>query len=144
MIYAVVDISHDAPVYSTRTLEEGGIQYHKFPTVSKIPPTAVEVRDFIALVDRLRAEMKEKEEEAKGKAIAVHCHYGYNRTGFFCAAYLIEREGYEVQQALDEFKAAKEPGIRHEHFVDALWVRYTVGLRRAGTVVVGNGEDSEG
>jgi pimeloyl-ACP methyl ester carboxylesterase/protein-tyrosine phosphatase len=140
-IYAVVDISHDAPIYSTRTLEEGGIQYHKFPTVSKIPPTAVEVRDFIALIDRLRTEMRDKGEEADGKAIAVHCHYGYNRTGFFVAAYLIEREGYGVQRALDEFREAKAPGIRHDHFVDALWVRYTVGLRRAETVEV---EDSEG
>lgn len=138
-IYAVVDISHDAPVYDTRTLEDGGLQYHKFPTVSKIPPTTVEVIDFIALVDRIRKEM---EEAGQGhKAVAVHCHYGYNRTGFFLAAYLIERRGYGVQQALDEFKEAKPPGIKHEHFMDTLWVRYTVGLKRAPTLKV---EDDEG
>lgn len=35
----IVDISHESPVYDPRGLERGGTQYHKFPTVSKIPPT---------------------------------------------------------------------------------------------------------
>ncbi|KAL8873296.1 MAG: hypothetical protein Q9174_001211 [Haloplaca sp. 1 TL-2023] len=51
---AVVDISHENPVYDPKGLEDGGIEYHKFPTVSKIPPTAAEVQDFIKLIDRLR------------------------------------------------------------------------------------------
>ncbi|KAI4261298.1 MAG: hypothetical protein L6R42_003503, partial [Xanthoria sp. 1 TBL-2021] len=51
---AVVDISYENPVYDPRGLEDGGIEYHKFPTVSKIPPTADEVQDFIKLIDRLR------------------------------------------------------------------------------------------
>ena len=131
-IYAVIDISHDAPVYSTRVLEDAGIQYHKFPTVSKIPPTTTEVADFICLIDRLRAEMKAKDQQSK--AIGVHCHYGYNRTGFFIAAYLVEKKGYKVDEAIAEFEKAKPPGIRHSHFIDTLYVRYTVGLRRASTV----------
>ena len=131
-IYAVIDISHDAPVYSTRVLEDAGIQYHKFPTVSKIPPTTTEVADFISLVDRLRSEMEAKGQQ--GKAIGVHCHYGYNRTGFFISAYLVEKKGYQVDDAIAEFEKAKPPGIRHSHFVDTLHVRYTVGLRRLSTV----------
>lgn len=35
----IVDISHESPVYDPRGLERGGTRYHKFPTVSKIPPT---------------------------------------------------------------------------------------------------------
>lgn len=120
------------------------MQYHKFPTVSKIPPTPMEVRDFIALVDRLRAELAaQDEEEERKKAMGVHCHYGYNRTGFFICAYLIEREGYDVERALREFAEAKAPGIKHDHFVDTLWARYTVGLRRAPTMRAGM-EDDEG
>lgn len=127
-IFAVVDISHDSPVYDTKALERGGIQYHKFPTVSKVPPTPVEVADFIALIDRLRAEPGHAD-----KAIGVHCHYGYNRTGFFIACYLIERLNYRPQDAVDEFAAAKPPGIRHEHFLDTLFMRYHVGLQKAPT-----------
>jgi pimeloyl-ACP methyl ester carboxylesterase len=140
-IYAIIDISHDRPVYDAKELEENGIQYHKFPTVSKIPPTAEEVRDFIALVDQLRAEIDQHrsnsvEPKHKPPAIAVHCHYGYNRTGFFIISYLIEKEGYRVQDAIDEFQKQRPPGIRHEHFIDTLFVRYCVGLKRAPTVQV--------
>lgn len=138
-IYAVIDISHDAPVYDAKSLEKGGVEYHKFPTVSKIPPTPVEVQDFCSLVDKLVAERDAKTAEggddsnggigdpkSSGKrAIAVHCHYGYNRTGFFICSYLISKKGFGVQEAIDEFKKAKPPGIRHEHFLDVLWLRYS-------------------
>ncbi|KAL8972237.1 MAG: hypothetical protein Q9183_000651 [Haloplaca sp. 2 TL-2023] len=75
---AVVDISHENPVYDPKGLEDGGIEYHKFPTVSKIPPTTAEVQDFIKLIDRLR--QSESLTAAGDALIGVHCHYGFNRT----------------------------------------------------------------
>ena len=129
-IKAVIDISHESPVYDPRGLESGGIQYHKFPTVSKIPPTPEEVRDFIILVNQLRSSS----DAGDHRLIGVHCHYGFNRTGFFICSYLIEREGYDVQRALDAFQKSRPPGIRHEHFIDTLFVRYCVGLKRAPTM----------
>jgi protein-tyrosine phosphatase len=128
-IYAVIDISHDRPVYDPTVLEEHGVQYHKLPTVSKIPPTKDEVRDFISLVDRLREEMahrKETDQAANAATLlAVHCHYGFNRSGFFVVSYLVSRLGYTVQEGLDEFEKHRPPGIRHEHFIDTLFVRYS-------------------
>ncbi|PNS13935.1 hypothetical protein CAC42_1426 [Sphaceloma murrayae] len=126
----VCDISHDSPVYDPKGLEEGGIEYHKFPTVSKLPPTVDEVRTFISLIDSLRAKMRE---EGVDGVIAVHCHYGFNRTGFFVVAYLIERLGMRLPDALNLFAEKRPPGIRHDHFVNELHVRYAVGLRRAPT-----------
>ena len=125
----IIDISYESPVYNPKGLEDGGIEYHKFPTVSKVPPTTDEVRDFVALVDRLRSSKAED-----GRLIGVHCHYGFNRTGFFICCYLIERDGFGVQGALDEFAKGRPPGIRHEHFIDTLFVRYCVGLQRAPTL----------
>ncbi|MBE7179744.1 MAG: alpha/beta fold hydrolase [Terriglobus roseus] len=143
-IKAVVDISHESPVYSPEGLEEGGIQYHKFPTVSKLPPTPDEVQNFITLIDRLREELGvaagdgDDDDAAADSAavpvIGVHCHYGYNRTGFFLVSYLVERLGFRLQDAIDEFERQRPPGIRHGHFIDALFVRYCVGLKRAPTL----------
>jgi pimeloyl-ACP methyl ester carboxylesterase len=135
-IYAVIDISHDSPVYDPKMLARNGIQYHKFPTVSKIPPTVQEVGDFISLIDQLRSEIDQNSVGSRRNrpAIAVHCHYGYNRTGFFIVSYLIEKEGYRVQDAIDEFERKRPPGIKHEHFLDTLFVRYCVGLKRAHTI----------
>lgn len=137
-IYAVIDISHGNPVYDPASLEKGGIRYVKHPTVSKIPPTPDEIRDFIALVDRLEQEITDKMENAgegtPRPVVGVHCHYGFNRTGFLIACYLIERKGYGVQEAIDEFERQRPPGIRHGHFIDTLFVRYCVGLKRAPTL----------
>lgn len=115
---AVVDISYETPIYDPRGLDNGGIQYHKFPTVSKIPPTADEVQDFIKLIDNIRQTSSSPQ-----ALIGVHCHYGFNRTGFFICSYLIEKENYSVQQAIDMFQAQRPPGIRHDHFLDTLFVR---------------------
>lgn len=130
----IIDISHDSPVYDPRGLERGGIRYHKLPTVSKIPPTGSEVREFIALVDRLREEQKAgatAEYLGPEYHIGVHCHYGFNRTGYSIVCYLVERCGYSVQGALDEFARKRPQGIKHEHFMDHLFVQYCVGLKRA-------------
>ncbi|KAL8904363.1 MAG: hypothetical protein Q9207_003315 [Kuettlingeria erythrocarpa] len=129
---AVVDISYENPVYDPRGLDTGGIEYHKFPTVSKIPPTADEVQEFIKLVDRIR--QRDSSTAAADALIGVHCHYGFNRTGFFICSYLIERERYGVQQAIDEFQTQRPPGIRHDHFLDTLFVRYCAGLKRTPTL----------
>ena len=144
-ITAVIDISHDIPVYDPKGLNEGGIEYHKFPSVSKIPPTPEETTEFISLVERLRMPLKHslaprshstspalptKDE----RLIGVHCHYGFNRTGFFICCYLIEKENFGVQQAIDSFATSRPPGIRHAHFLDQLFVRYHVGLKRTPTL----------
>ncbi|CZS95807.1 related to peroxisomal serine-active lipase [Rhynchosporium agropyri] len=133
----VVDISHESPVYDPRGLEKGGIHYTKFPTVSKIPPTDDEVTGFIALIDRLVEEQKvraEKDGWTEDWFIGVHCHYGFNRTGYFLVCYLVERLGYDVQVAIDEFARKRPKGIKHVHFRDRLFLKFCKGLKRAPTL----------
>ncbi|KAK0128696.1 hypothetical protein ONS95_000652 [Cadophora gregata] len=133
----IVDISHESPVYDPRGLELGGIHYHKFPTVSKIPPSDEEVSEFIAVIDRLVEEQKiraEKESWTEDWYIGVHCHYGFNRTGYFIVCYLVERLGYDVQVAIDEFARRRPKGIKHVHFRDRLFLKFCKGLKRAPTL----------
>lgn len=128
VIKDIIDISHDNPVYDPRSLEKGGVKYHKFPTVSKIPPTDTEVDSFIVLVDRVREDQKRRAEEEgwdEDYLVGVHCHYGFNRTGYFVVCYLIERCGFGVQEAIDAFAKARPNGIRHSHFIDHLFIRYS-------------------
>lgn len=135
IIKDIVDISHDSPVYDPRGLETGGVRYHKLPTVSKIPPTDVEVDAFIRLVDRLRQEQEKRAKEEgwdPEHVIGVHCHYGFNRTGYFIVCYIVERCGYSVKDAIETFAKARPNGIRHSHFLDNLHLRYS-GLKADGT-----------
>ncbi|KAH8909833.1 alkaline phosphatase-like protein [Coniochaeta sp. PMI_546] len=126
VIKDIVDISHDSPVYDPRGLETGGVRYHKLPTVSKIPPTEAEVDAFIGLVDRLRGEQERRAKEEDWDpeyVIGVHCHYGFNRTGYFIVCYIVERCGYNVKDAIETFARARPNGIRHSHFLDNLYLR---------------------
>ncbi|KAF2434762.1 hypothetical protein EJ08DRAFT_730467 [Tothia fuscella] len=126
-IVAVVDISHETPVYNPQGLEAGGVVYRKFPTVSKLPPAIDEVKQFIDLIDELRSELlsdTEKDSRKPPPVIAVHCHYGFNRTGFFLVAYMVERLGWSLKDALAEFANKRPNGVRHVHFRDELYGRY--------------------
>lgn len=131
IIKDVIDISKDQPVYDPRGLERIGIHYHKFPTVSKIPPQACEVEAFINLVDSLREKQSQRAETEGWEnpekcVVGVHCHYGFNRTGYFIVCYLVERCGYGVREAIEAFAKARPNGIRHSHFLDRLYVRYNL------------------
>lgn len=116
-LLAVVDISADIPPYNPQSFTR--VQYYKCATVSKEVPDHNAIRRFIQLIDDILATSSELE-----PLVAVHCHYGFNRTGFLICCYLVEKCGWSVREAVDGFKAAKPPGIKHPHFVDALYVRY--------------------
>jgi pimeloyl-ACP methyl ester carboxylesterase len=128
IIKDVIDISHDNPVYNPCGLEQGGIHYHKYATLSKVPPNDTEITGFVDLVDKIRADQKEQAKAKgwdEGYAVGVHCHYGFNRTGFLIACYLVERCGFTAKEAIEAFAEARPNGIRHEHFRDRLYVRYS-------------------
>lgn len=78
-VAVVLDISHETPVYHPKGLEEAGVTYMKFPTVSKEKPKPEEVDEFIRIIDRLRAEGKlnaQTDVDFEGESrptIGVHC-----------------------------------------------------------------------
>jgi protein-tyrosine phosphatase len=61
--------------------------------------------------------------------------YSFNRTGFLLVCYLVEREGHRLQDAIQEFNEKRPPGIKHDHFVNELFVRYAVHMERRDTIV---------
>lgn len=117
----VIDISRETPPYEPESFER--IKYHKFPTVSKLPPTKDEVEKYSLLVDKILTERRAQ--GIKDPHVATHCHYGFNRTGFFLCSYMIERMGVSTKDAISAFAIARPPGIKHPHFIDELYVRHT-------------------
>ena len=101
----IIDISNDTPPYRSSDFEHSRIEYIKFKTVSKIPPTREEVSKFIEIADACWARIPNGQ-------VAVHCHYGFNRTGFFICCYMIERLNVSVAEALENFKQVRPPGRR--------------------------------
>lgn len=116
-VYAIIDIGSDTPSYEPKNFKR--IKYIKYKTESKVTPDNVTIMKFNKLVGEL---IKEREDEEQ--FIAVHCHYGQNRTGFLICCYLIEKLGWSVSEAIEGFEVAKPPGIKHVHFKNALYLRY--------------------
>ena len=71
--------------------EANGLNFVQIPILSRaeIPPEQIE--SFFACVD----------DPAK-RPVLVHCSAGLHRTGFLCALYRIERQGWELSRAIDE------------------------------------------
>tara|TARA_Y100000991_G_C21903262_1_gene319059 strand:- start:526 stop:975 length:450 start_codon:yes stop_codon:yes gene_type:complete len=50
--------------------------------------------------------------ENKDKKILIHCHYGFNRTGFIFVTYLCSN-GIKLNNAINKFKAIRGKGIKY-------------------------------
>ncbi|KAI9216852.1 Alpha/Beta hydrolase protein [Blastocladiella britannica] len=147
----VVDISKDTPSYDPRSLQlpsstSPRCLYRKVPTVSKIPPTREDVADFLRTLRDFWASADPESAE-----VAVHCHYGFNRTGFMTVCFLVEMERMPVAEAVALVASARPPGIRHQHFLDELYLRYaprqrvrslTNGSTRRPSIAVGAAKPS--
>ena len=85
--------------------------------VAKSVPTTRDVRKAIEAVARFTA--------TDDRFVAIHCAYGFNRTGFIVCCYLIEVCGLTHEEALARFAEARAPGVKHQTFKDALAQRYS-------------------
>lgn len=124
-VVLILDLSKDSPPYDTECLSLFKIKYQKLSTLSKKVPNVEEVDEFIS---KLSDFLQINEGNESNDEVAVHCHYGFNRTGFMIVSFLVEVMGYLVADALDTFAKSRPNGIRHLHFKDELYLRYS--LRR--------------
>jgi protein-tyrosine phosphatase len=100
-----------AAAYDPSSFQNTRITYHRYPTTAKVPPTEDDIKGFITIVKKCLATSAEG--GFTDTEICVHCHYGFNRSGFMLCCWLVEMEGYSVHEALEAFKFARPSGIRH-------------------------------
>jgi len=68
-----------------------GLNAVKIPVKSRQVIPDEDVRAFFACVD-----------DAENHPVLIHCSAGRHRTGYLCAMYRIERQGWTVEQAIEE------------------------------------------
>ena len=49
--------------------------------------------------------------------MAIHCAYGFNRTGFALCAFLVEQCGLSADAALASFATARSPGVGRNRYL---------------------------
>jgi len=102
------------------------VAYKHVWCVAKEVPSKEIVAEFAGVVNSFLSSHP-------GEHVAVHCAYGYNRTGFMICCYLIQELGMGIDEAMHAFQVSRPPGIKHEKFKLALRSRYT-GSRQAAAV----------
>jgi len=124
----IIDLSGDKDSYDrSRFVRDGPfdnasvVYYRSIPLASKSVPSNQDIFKFLQVVDEYNCLLSSRNED---RLIVVHCHYGYNRTGLLICAYLIERLGWSVDEALAAFAKARFPGIKHQNYLDKLYLRY--------------------
>ncbi|GMU32651.1 MAG: tyrosine-protein phosphatase [Planctomycetia bacterium] len=71
--------------------ESLGMKVVRIPIDSRVPISDDQVRAFFECVD-----------EPANQPVLVHCSAGRHRTGYLCALYRIERQGWSVDRAMEE------------------------------------------
>jgi len=113
----VIDLTCHDCLYSEELASAPGLSYVHLATPAK---------QFVEpwLVQRLADEARAVWRKDPQVYVAVHCSYGFNRTGFTLCSYLAQVDGVAIDDALATFKRARPPGVKHGYFEEELRRRY--------------------
>tara|TARA_B100000085_G_scaffold73910_2_gene66417 strand:- start:522 stop:1553 length:1032 start_codon:yes stop_codon:yes gene_type:complete len=131
-IRMIIDLTNHDCLYEDE-IPSGVTRVH-VRNVAKSTPSANDVRRVSEAVKTFMATARDDE------YIAIHCAYGFNRTGFVICCHLVETCGTTPEEAMRRFARARPPGMKHLHFQDELLERYA---RRGGTSKDGDDEKWE-
>eukprot|EP00884_Botryococcus_braunii_P013253 jgi/Botrbrau1/21929/Bobra.0249s0053.2 len=113
----ILDLSNHPTLYS-EDLRKHDVEYKQVQLVAKVFPSEEAINEVKKIATDFWARHPDQ-------YIAIHCAFGFNRTGFVVCAYLIQVCGLSVHDALKRFKAARPPGVKHEDFEQELYDRYS-------------------
>ncbi len=86
-----------------------GLNVVKIPIESRKPIREDQVEAFFRCVD-----------DSRNHPILIHCSAGRHRTGYLCALYRIERQGWTVQRAIEEMLSFGFGVEKHAAILDQL------------------------
>jgi len=90
------------------------IIYHKFICEKKKIPS----QDCINKINTIIKNYKNE------NYILIHCHYGFNRTGYIFISYLCSK-GINLETAMNIFKEIRGKGIKYPELLESLQNKYS-------------------
>jgi len=111
----IIDLANHECLYAEDLPES--LEYTHIQLVAKVLPP-------FEAINAVAAAAAEFWARRPNDYIAIHCAYGFNRTGFVVCSYLCQVCGMTVPEALESFAQARPPGVKHGKFVDELYARY--------------------
>lgn len=96
----VLDLTFTYRYYNGGELASLGVEYKKIMTAGHEIPSSKVIADFYSTVDAFLAK-------DDSRTIGVHCTHGLNRTGYLICRYMVERLGFEPDEAISAFDSAR-------------------------------------
>lgn len=112
----VIDLTNTSRYYDPKEIIKDDIKYIKIASEGRGKlPAKEKIKFFYSSIDRFLAQ-----NENNDKIIGVHCTHGLNRTGFFICKYLIDRQGWKAEDAIQKFEDSRGHKIERETYVNEL------------------------
>ncbi|EFX71763.1 hypothetical protein DAPPUDRAFT_326892 [Daphnia pulex] len=109
----IIDLTATNRYYDPKIFTEKGIQHVKIWCGGHgSVPNHITVNKFFQATDSFL--------RSSGKILMVHCTHGLNRTGYLVSRYLIERRGFEPEDAINAFNQARGHNIERENYLLSL------------------------
>jgi len=95
-VKTVIDLQKEGDEEELALMEPAGMEYVRIPMTTRVPPTAEQLAQFLALGN-----------EPTNQPVYVHCRERRHRTGMMTAVYRMTKDGRTADQAFREMKAFK-------------------------------------
>ncbi|XP_035722798.1 probable tyrosine-protein phosphatase F54C8.4 isoform X1 [Vespa mandarinia] len=110
----IVDLTNTERYYDKKEFTNVGVKHEKIMIPGKRVPPQNSVMKFFKAMDDFMASAEEDD------VIGVHCTHGINRSGYLICRYLIQQQGWELQDSLKAFEEARGYPIYRDAYVAAL------------------------
>ncbi|KAI0231116.1 mRNA-capping enzyme [Lamellibrachia satsuma] len=113
-----IDLTNTSRFYDKKAVEALGCNYLKLQCRGHgETPSDEQVNAFVKICDTfIRKNPLE--------IIVVHCTHGFNRTGFLIVSYLVLKQDWSVEAAVDKFSRMRPPGVYKQDYLNELFKRY--------------------
>jgi len=128
-IKAIVNLTSDDQQRDEQArTEQAGMRYFQIPMTTHRAPTAVEVGEFLKIVN-----------DPANQPVFVHCVGGRHRTGVMTAVYRMNQDGWSADKAFREMKQYKfGADFLHSEFKEYVYgYRADTAVAAAGTKAAG-------
>jgi|RhiMethySRZTD1v2_1073278.scaffolds.fasta_scaffold00800_6 tyrosine-protein phosphatase SIW14 len=95
-VKTVIDLQADGNPGEEQLVKSAGMKFHRIPMTTRVVPTEEQLSHFMKLVN-----------DPANQPVYVHCAGGRHRTGVMTAAYRINHDRWNAEQAFKEMKDYK-------------------------------------
>lgn len=115
----VIDLTFTTKYYTALEFRDQGVRHEKiFTEGHNVPNDDVVYRFF----DTLESFFRQCQDE--NQVVGVHCTHGVNRTGYVVCRYMIERLGFNPDNALAVYHESRGYPIERENYIEDLQLRH--------------------